>query len=168
MERPSVEKTILAGFAATLAITVLMYATPMLGWPRMDTAAMLGSIVTGIPPEPGSGAWWMGLLLHGVNGAIVFPLLFAYMLYGLLPGRPVVKGTLWGLTLWLLSQAVVAPMLGIGFFATATPSPALMVLGSFIGHCVYGAILGGTAARRPARIPRAERRRRPERERRAA
>lgn len=102
----------------------------------------------------------MGMLIHGMNDAIIFPLLYAYVLYPTLPGRPWLRGTLWGLALWLLSQLVAGPMLGTGFFASATAQPVMMVVGSFIGHFVYGAILGGMAGSGTAPIARAQRERR--------
>lgn len=55
------------------------------------------------------------------------------------------RGTIWGVTLWFLSQIVVMPMMGNGVFSSGTPQPAMIVIGMLIGHLVYGSILGKLA-----------------------
>ncbi len=56
MERPTAARAILAGFVATMGMSVLMYAAPMMGMPKMDIAVMLGSMVSQGMPAPASGA----------------------------------------------------------------------------------------------------------------
>lgn len=147
MEHPSPGRTMGAGFIATLVMTMMMYGAPMLGMPKMDIAAMLGSMLGGGMPATGSGAWWMGMTLHFINGTIIFPLIYAYVLYSRLPGAPWLKGATWGIILWAIAQAVVMPMMGMGFFSSGAPQPLMAVTGSLMGHLVYGAILGGSAGR---------------------
>lgn len=127
-------KAILGGFVGTVAITLMMYfvAPMMLGKP-MDTAAMLGSML--------GGSWAMGMLMHFVAGTVIFPLIWVYLLYRRLPGDPWLKGTIWGLILWLLSQALITPMMGGGFFS-AKAGGLMAVMASLIGHAVYGVLLG--------------------------
>lgn len=136
-------KAVLAGFVATLAMTMLMYIAPMMGMPKMDIAAMLGGMLGGGMPEPMGGSWLFGMLIHFVNGTVIFPLVFAFLLYRRLPGAPLVKGMIWGVVLWFLAQVMVMPMMGVGFFAGHAPQPFMTVFGSLMGHFVYGAILGG-------------------------
>jgi uncharacterized PurR-regulated membrane protein YhhQ (DUF165 family) len=138
----SFKKAVFAGFFATLAMTMLMYVAPMMGMPKMDIAAMLGGMLGGGMPEPMGGSWLLGMFIHFVNGTVIFPLIFAFLLYGRFPGAPVAKGILWGVILWFLAQAMVMPMMGAGFFASNAPQPFLAVFGSLMGHLVYGAILG--------------------------
>lgn len=134
MERADVSRPILGGFAATIAMTMMMYAAPMMGMPKMDVAGMLGSAL--------GGSWWMGMTMHLINGIVIFPLVYAFLLGGALPGGAWLKGVQWGLILWFLAQAVVMPMMGMGFFSSVTPAPMKNVMGSFLGHLIYGAILG--------------------------
>ncbi len=96
----------------------------------------------------------MGMFIHFVNGTVIFPLIFGFLLYSRFPGAPVVKGILWGLILWFLAQAMVMPMMGAGFFASGTPQPFMTVFGSLMGHVVYGAILGLIYGPQPAVQPR--------------
>lgn len=139
-------KAILGGFVATLAMTMVMYAGPSMGLPRMDIATMLGSLLNGgQPPVSGSALWWGGMVLHFVNGSVIFSLLYAYFVYGWLRGDTWMRGGIWGGVLWLIAQIMVMPMMGMGMFSANTPRPGLMVLGSFIGHLIYGVILGQLA-----------------------
>ncbi len=141
--RPNPGKAILGGIIATVVMTFMMYfvAPMMLGRP-MDVAAMLGSVL--------GGSWAMGMLMHLLNGSVVFPLIYAYLLYRVLSGDPWVKGMKFALLLWFLSQAVVTPMMGGGFFS-AKAGGLMAVMASLIGHVVYGALLGAVAG--PAEPP---------------
>ena len=134
MKRPLIWKAVLGGFVATSVMTMLMYGGPAMGMPKMDIAAMLGSML---------GGWWMGMIMHFINGTVIFPLIYAYVLFGVLPGQPWLKGVQWGLILWFLAQTVVMPMMGMGFFSSGAPAPVAAVLGSLMGHFIYGALLGG-------------------------
>lgn len=130
---PNIGKALLGGFAGTLAMTIMMYVTaPMMGL-NMDIAAMLGGML-------GIG-WAGGMVMHFVNGTVIFPLIYALALYSRLPGSPTVRGTVWGLVLWLVAQVVVMPMMGGGLFSAAMGG-MMAAAGSLVGHAVYGALLG--------------------------
>jgi len=131
--RPNIGRTILGGFFGTLAITLLMYrGAPMMGLPRMDIAAMLGRIL---------GGWTPGMIMHFANGMVIFPLIYAYLLFSRLPGAPAVKGITLGVALWLMAGLVVMPMMGGGLFGTANGG-MMTAAAMLIGHIVYGALLG--------------------------
>jgi hypothetical protein len=53
----------------------------------MDIAAMLGSLL--------GGSWTAGMLLHFVNGSLIFPVVYGLVMYERLPGAPAARGTLW-------------------------------------------------------------------------
>jgi uncharacterized membrane protein YagU involved in acid resistance len=147
MDRPGAGRVIVAGFVGTIVMTMMMYGGPMMGMPRMDIAGMLGSMLGQGMPTTGGGTWWMGMFIHFLNGTIVFPLIYAYALYALLPGTPWIKGATWGLVLWAIAQAMVMPIMGMGFFSSLAPQPMMGVAGSLIGHLVYGALLGAVTGR---------------------
>jgi hypothetical protein len=131
---PCVFRSILGGLAGTVAITMVMYllAPMMLGQP-MDIAKMLGSML--------GDNWWAGMIMHLANGSLIFPLIYAFVLYRILPGGPVAKGAAWGIVLWLMAQVVVMPMMGAGLFGGS----AMAAMGSLIGHVAYGSLLGWIA-----------------------
>lgn len=113
MRKAEPGKAIFGGFIATAVMTMMMYVAPAMGMPKMDIAAMLGSMLGNQMPAPMTGAWWMGLILHLVNGSLIFPLIYSYLLNALLPGANWARGALWGLMLWLLAQVAVMPMMGV-------------------------------------------------------
>lgn len=129
-------RSMLGGFLGTLAMTAMMYmVAPMMGL-RMDIAEMLGSML--------GNNWMAGMMMHIVNGTVIFPLIYAYLLYAWLPGGAAVKGTAWGVILWVLAQVVVMPMMGGGFFSMAMGG-MMAAGGSLVGHLLYGGILGAIA-----------------------
>jgi len=127
-------------------MTAMMYiVAPMMGL-RMDIAAILGSML--------GGSWTAGLMMHFVNGSVIFPAIYAYALYPRLPGSPAVRGTVWGVALWLVAQTVVMPMMGAGLFSSAMGG-VMAAMGSLIGHILYGSLLGIVASAPQARLAHA-------------
>jgi len=130
----NIGKGILAGFIATVVMTMIMYLAPMMGMPKMDIAGMISGMMK-IP-------WIIGMMIHLMLGVVLFPFIYVYVLADKLPGPGALRGTIWGLILFILAQTMVMPMAGAGFFSSASPQQMLMVIGSLMGHVVYGAILG--------------------------
>ncbi len=131
---PDIIRAVLGGFVGTVAITLMMYfVAPIMVGTKMDIAQMLGSLL--------GDSWWAGLGMHFLNGTLVFPLIYAFVLFGVLPGGPALKGITWGVILWLLAQVVVMPMMGAGFFS-ANAGGLMVAMGSLLGHLVYGWLLG--------------------------
>ena len=134
---PTFARAALGGFAGTLAMTAMMYVVaPMMGL-HMDIAAMLAPML--------GGSWIAGMMMHFVNGSVIFPAIYVYALYAHLPGSPAIRGTVWGVVLWLLAQTVVMPMMGAGLFSSAMGG-VMAAMGSLIGHILYGSLLGVVAS----------------------
>ena len=142
---PNLGRAIAGGFVGTVVMTLMMYyVSPMMMGMTMDIAAMLGSML--------GGSWTAGMMMHFINGSVIFPAIYVYLLYERLPGSPVLRGAAWGTILWFLAQTVVMPMMGGGFFSSQMGG-AMAVMGSLIGHLIYGSLLGAIAsspALRPA------------------
>jgi len=135
--KPNLTKAILGGLAGTVMMTMMMrFVAPlMLGHP-MDIAGMLASMM--------GGAWAMGMAAHLLNGIVIFPLVYAFVIFRYLPGPPVLRGVLWGAVLWLAAETMVMPMAGAGFFSSEIGG-AKAVIAAMMGHLVYGALLGYVA-----------------------
>jgi uncharacterized membrane protein YagU involved in acid resistance len=134
--RPNPVRAMVGGFVGTVAMTAMMYfVAPMMGL-NMDIAQMLGSML--------GNSWIAGMMMHFVNGTVIFPLIYVYVLYAWLPGNPLVKGMSWGVILWFLAQVVVMPMMGGGLFSSAMGG-MMAVAGSLMGHLLYGGLLGAIA-----------------------
>lgn len=134
MQKTNFTKALLAGVAGTLALTMLTYIAPMMGMPEMDIPQMLSGFM-GVPVA-------VGWLAHFMVGTVL-AVLYARTFVPRFPGSPFIKGAVYGLIPWLLAQVMVNPMMGAGVFAVNTPAPMLMVVGSLMGHLVYGGVLGG-------------------------
>ena len=135
--RPSLIKSMAGGLAGTIMLTMMMrFVAPfMLGHP-MDVAGMLGNMM--------GGSWAMGMVMHFVNGTVIFPLIYAFLLYRLLPGRPAVKGLVWGVVLWLGLQLIAMPMMEGGLFSMNAGGMKAAIV-ALVGHLVYGSLLGSIA-----------------------
>jgi uncharacterized protein DUF6789 len=143
---PTFARAVVGGFVGTVVMTAMMYmVAPMMGLP-MDIAAMLGSML--------GGSWIAGMMMHFINGAVIFPALYVFALYAHLPGSPAVRGTVWGVALWLVAQTVVMPMMGAGLFSSAMGG-VMAAMGSLIGHVLYGSLLGVIASAPQARLAHA-------------
>lgn len=143
---PTFARAALGGFVGTLAMTALMYwVAPMMGL-HMDIAAMLGSML--------GGSWAAGMMMHVLNGTVIFPAVYVYALYGRLPGSAVIKGATWGVVLWLVAQVVVMPMMGGGVFSSAAGG-MMAAMGSLVGHVLYGSLFGVIASAPEARVAQA-------------
>lgn len=143
--RPEIGRAVIGGLVATLVLTAIMYwiAPLMLGQP-MDVAGMLSGML-GV-------SWTMGMVIHVANGVVIFPLVYALLLYRILPGGPWLKGATWGFVLWLIAESVVVPIAGGGFFHAAMGG-AMTAAASLMGHLVYGALLGGIAGEARSAAP---------------
>lgn len=133
MQKPNLTKALLAGVVGTIAMTMLTYIAPMLGMPEMNIPQMLSGFM-GVPIVAG----WLAHFMIGT----MFAFVYVYIFIERLPGAPWLKGALYGLLPWFLAQIMVNPVMGAGVFALNTPAPMLMVVGSLMGHVVYGAVLG--------------------------
>lgn len=142
MKSFKIGRAIAAGLAGTMVMTAVMMMAPLMGMPKMDIAAMLGSMIAGAPPGSGSFAWIVGLIMHLMIGTVVLSTVYALASRHLPPSSPVAKGLIYGVLVWLVAQAVVMPMMGAGLFSSHMPQGMMMAMGSLLGHLIYGGVLG--------------------------
>lgn len=128
-----IKKTLIGGITATTAMTLLMMAGPMMGMPKMPIGDMLAGFI-GIHVA-------LGWVLHFMIGTVLAAgYIFVWKERG--SSNPVVRGLLFSLLPFFMAQLIVMPMMGAGLFSSNTPAPLVMVMGSLMGHFVYGAVLG--------------------------
>lgn len=133
MNKFNLNKAIGAGMAGTVVMTVFAAMAPLMGMPEMNIPRMLADFM-GFPVVVG----WLAHFMIGTILAVGYASVFVNKL----PGHPALKGILFGLIPWFMAQIIVNPMMGAGIFAANTPAPLMMVMGSLVGHAVYGAVLG--------------------------
>jgi uncharacterized membrane protein YagU involved in acid resistance len=132
---PNLGLAIVGGFVGTPAMTVTVYLLGTLIGVKMNFVDALATML---------GGWKMGMLVHVLNGAIIFPLAYVVFLYRFFPGPAYVKGLTFGLMLWLTSQLLILPLIGAGLFSSQMGG--IRASGTLLlGHLVYGVLLGSLA-----------------------
>lgn len=126
-------KGIVAGFVATVVLSMIMTAKGMMGvMPELNVIAMLSSMMNATPI--------VGWLTHFMIGMIAWGIGFTIVL-NVLPGHTnLLKGINFGIAAWVLMMLVVMPMAGSGLFGlkmgVMAPAITLML------HAIFGAVLG--------------------------
>ncbi len=132
-------KGLLAGFIATVVLSVLMVLKAVMGMmPDVNAIKMLVHMGHGMLGMTGSPV--VGWIAHFIIGTAVWGILFA-VLVNRIPGTsPIVKGLIFGTAAWVLMMVLVMPMAGAGLFGLhlgmGAPAATLVL------HWVYGAVLG--------------------------
>lgn len=149
--RPHPGRAMVAGFVATTAMTLALYVlVSVLAGQPLDSA-MLGGAV----------AWTPAMVLQFFNGSITLPLIYAYLVFRFLPGEPWIRGALWGVTLWVLTEIIVMPPMRDALSGVRSiGATAILVLGLLLVFLVYGTLLGwlaGAAYTRSGRLSEARR-----------
>lgn len=130
-------KTIVGGLVATGAMTVLMLIAPLMGMPEMNIGAMLAGMM-GMPTP-------VGWLMHFMIGT-VFALGYTYVVGSKLPiHQPVVRGMVYGILVFIGAQLMFFVMRSMGLMPDQTGSAVLAVMGSLMGHLLYGGVLRAIA-----------------------
>lgn len=148
--RPGILLPLLGGFVATLMLTALLFLSPLMGVAVPDIPHLVGGLFSASPDT----AFWLGLCIHLVNGAFIFPFIFG-LYWSLIPGpergfgAAIVKGGGSGLLLWGASG------LGLPLCAALNALPSITNPGFFglrlgllsaaglLGsHILYGLALG--------------------------
>ena len=146
--RPNMNRAVFAGFTGSMLIALMTwFVSPFLRGGAMDIATLLSDLL--LP------SWFGGAVIYLLVGGVILPALYARVLYRWLTGNPAQRGVICGLMLWLISQLVVMPVMGAGFMS-ARGGGLMVVIGSLLGHLVYGALLGfgtGAAHRSVSRAP---------------
>jgi uncharacterized membrane protein YagU involved in acid resistance len=126
-----------AGLVATAAVTALWLVEPVIGLPRLAVGSMLSSFLAVatayLPIWPVVG--WAIHLAVGVGLALIY----ARWAADRLPGIPIVRGMIFGLGVFLFAQVTFMPLVGAGLFSRGDWP---LLLGSLVGHCVYGGLIG--------------------------
>ncbi len=141
IDTSTIVKGIIAGFAATVVLTLLMMLKKMMGvMPELDPVRMLAEMAsqkTGMELN-----LMVGWLMHFVIGSIAWGSALV-LLNDILPGNTqVMKGIAVGIAAWLLMMIGPLPMSGSGLFGLKI---GIMVpVMTLVFHIIFGAVLGVT------------------------
>lgn len=129
--KPTLQNTVLAGMAGTIVMTIVTLLAPFMGLPKMSPPEMLSSMM-GFPIIVG---WAMHFMI-----GIIFAVSYSYLFVQFVKTPSlIVKGALFGIAVFIFAQIAMA---GMGAVLGGMPKPegstALLIVGSAIGHIMFG------------------------------
>ncbi|MDH1932827.1 DUF6789 family protein [Pseudomonas sp. GD03696] len=136
---PCYIRSMMAGFAATVVLSLLMLMKGAMGlMPELNPIAMLTDMAhtkMGMPASP-----MVGWVAHFVIGTVLWGILFK-LLHSKLPGgTALVKGMSFSVLAWLMMMILPMPMAGAGLFGMKLGMMAPVM--TLMMHLIWGAALG--------------------------
>ena len=130
-------RALVAGLIGTLFATALWVLEPAFGLPELAVGQILSHLIAVVTAyfSPGPVVGWAIHVFVGLTLALTYARLFV----GRLRGAPVVRGLMFGCLIFVMAQLVFTPLVGAGVFSRGDVP---MLVGSLLGHLLYGGILG--------------------------
>lgn len=142
-----VQKGVAAGFAATVAVSVLEAVNMLFGHWAVSFPQLLSVMLQM------QGNVVVGWIAHAVAGVLLLGPAFA-VLYPRLPtDTPESKGILFAVGAFILMGLTVAPLAGVGMFFMRAGFGTLAWM--IVSHAIFGIVLGNVYGRLVAREKRA-------------
>jgi len=136
----NIKKSMIAGFVATIVLSVLMVMKMKMGMmPELNAIKMMTTMAHGMMGTP--AVPMVGWVWHFVIGTVIWGVLFGLIGKSLPGGGYVRKGMSFGVLAWVLMMVMVMPMAGAGFFGLSLGMMAPVM--TLVLHLIYGAVLGG-------------------------
>ena len=130
-----IKQSLIGGIVGTIAMTLITWMAPLMGFPKMSPPDMLAGML-GLPV-------FAGWIMHFMIG-VIFAFAYIFLLQNKLQkiSNRYAKGVVFGIIVFVFAQIMI---LAMGAVFTSMPSPAgsmaLMMLGSAIGHIIYGVVV---------------------------
>ena len=121
------KKAIIGGIFATAVMSLLIIVSPFLGFQRISVWEIIANVI--------KAPIIFGWVIHFLIG-IFFALIYAFLLRKKIFGKikiPAIKGMFFGFLIFIFAQIFAFLRSGLNLE---------LLLGSFIGHIIYGFILG--------------------------
>lgn len=129
-----------AGIIAAYTHLMMALWAHCMGLPRLDFPRAMARLSFNPSFPDGPEPYWVGFILVHLNG-IVFTLFYAAAIGAYLPGPPLLRGLIWGVILFVASNAFFVPVfLRFGFFARKENPRAWTT--SLMVHGIFGLVTG--------------------------
>jgi hypothetical protein len=130
-----IKQSLIGGIAGTAVMTMVMFIAPMMGMPKMNPAALL-SMMMGLPLSIG----WIMHFMIGITFALIYAFFFIKVVKKI--SNNVLKGAIFGLAAFIFAQIAMA-MMGamLGGMPPMEGSMMLMMIGSVVGHVIFGIVV---------------------------
>lgn len=127
-----IAQTIIAGMIATVIMTVVGLIAPRMGLPRMNPAGMLSGMME-LPLV-------MGYVVHVMIG-VIFAAVYVYLFSPKVRiGNKLLKGLVFGFAVFAFAQIMMF-VIGLMKAMPSMEDKMLIMIGSLIGHLVYGIVI---------------------------
>ncbi len=128
-------KGLIGGFVGTVAITIVGYLAPLMGLPKMSPPQMLSDMI-GFSIAIG----WIMHFMIGMFFGVIYATLFIKAVRKI--HSKVLKGTLYGIAVFVFAQIMIALISSIMPSQQPPPTGSMvpMMMGSIIGHLVFGIV----------------------------
>ncbi len=131
--KSKIAQAIISGLVATAVMTGVGLMAPYMGLPKMNPAEMLSGMM-GVPLIA-------GYLMHFMIG-IIFAAAYVYLFNPkVLIENKLLKGGLFGLSVFIFAQIMMFIIGKLMPMPMMEGNMMLMMLGSLIGHLVYGIVV---------------------------
>lgn len=130
-----ITQAIIGGIVATIVFTVVTLIAPVMGMPKMSPPAML-SMMMGVPIV-------VGWLMHFMIG-IIFALAYAFFFFKVVKkvNNNILKGAIFGFAAFIFAQIAIAIIEAMmGGMPPMEGSMMLIMIGSIVGHIVFGIVV---------------------------
>ena len=128
-----IAQTFITGIIATIVMTIFGLMAPIMGLPKMNPAEMLAGMM-GMPVL-------IGWLMHFMIG-IIFAALYVYLFNPKVHiHSKLIKGFLYGFVVFVFAQIMLFVIGKIMPMPMSGDNKMLMMLGSLIGHLVFGIVV---------------------------
>ncbi|MBT9484494.1 DUF6789 family protein [Sediminibacterium sp.] len=132
-----IKQSVISGVDATIAMSLLMMLGAAMGMPKMSPPDML----TGMMKVPVAAGWVMHFMI-GIIFAAGYVFLFNNWLKKI--SNKLLRGAVYGIVAFIVAQISI-PVLGAIFGDAGMPEPegsmALLMIGSIMGHVVFGIVI---------------------------
>ena len=131
--KSKISQSIIAGLVATAVMTGFIFLAPMMGLPKMNPAEMLSGMM-GVP-------LMVGYLMHCMIG-IIFAAAYVYFFNPKVHiESKFLKGIVFGFAVFVFAQIMMFIIGKIMPMPMPQDNMMLMMLGSLIGHLVFGIVV---------------------------
>lgn len=132
-----IQQSVVSGIVATIVMTLLMVFGGAMGMPKMSPPVMLAAMM-GMPVVIG----WIIHFLIGIIFAAGYVFLFNNWLKKI--SNKYLRGAVYGIVAFVVAQIgipVMESIFGSGNIPAPEGSKALMMIGSIMGHIVFGIVI---------------------------
>lgn len=138
-------RTVIAGFIATFAMTMIAFIQGGIGLPVIDIGHFLKESFNYVHESAPYTMFW-GYMAYYMIG-LILALIWVVFLQNRIPGNWFIQGLIYGVIISIAAALIVSPLVSraagepFGIFYYNTWTPGLLLLAGLVMHLGYGIVL---------------------------